>query len=635
MKRKLLCWIGAALCGSLLWALPVSAQTVSSLTDDGAVSVEIASDVATDELVGEMIDAPTEVKWGNNFSISWKPSEKGLGQYRVVLYKEDGTNVAETTWYLSATTNSIFTTSLSSSFAEKMETGKYYFGVTAVDNNNKPISEETKSELISYTKPSYRIPAPTDLKWNTSSGEWKIDADAKYAGGIEYQIEVKDSDSDDWRWAAHVSYNRDGNAMTSTSFKGDISKTGIYRFKVRIQSKNLLEALDSDWSEWSAEMKYDAMVSEIDKGLDQLVNDNASADQVADFLDKQDKSDLQTAIQTESTTRDKIKAAEDKFKTEKGITVDSNVSDDMADKIKGNISMVGAAFNTDEGNKNLTLNVTKPTIEKTVDKNVLQNVVQVDLKLDGCSRTDNLKVPIRITMPIPAGINKNNIQILHYHGDGSYEAIWPSVEGDFLSFTVTRFSIFAFGNKPANNDIVLPFTDLKANAWYTDAVKYVYANKIMAGTTDTTFEPMTNCNRAMMVTILHTVDGKPEVEGTTPFTDLKSNWYKKPVLWAYTKGVAKGKSDTTFDPTANVTRQEVAAFLYAYAKYKNYDISATTDVSKFSDASSIANWALTQIKWANANGIINGKGNGILDPKGNANRAEVATMIMSFKNKFK
>lgn len=179
-----------------------------------------------------------------------------------------------------------------------------------------------------------------------------------------------------------------------------------------------------------------------------------------------------------------------------------------------------------------------------------------------------------------------------------------------------------------------PFTDLVAGKWYLKAVNYVYSNKIMSGVTANTFEPDTPCTRGMMVTILYSVSGKPEAGANAPFTDLKANWYKTPIAWAYNNKVCSGKSATSFEPDANVTRQEMAVFLMSYAGLRGFDTSARADVSKYADASQIGGWAKEQIQWANANGIISGKTATTLVPKGNATRAEVAQMIMSFQNKF-
>lgn len=87
----------------------------------------------------------------------------------------------------------------------------------------------------------------------------------------------------------------------------------------------------------------------------------------------------------------------------------------------------------------------------------------------------------------------------------------------------------------------------------------------------------------------------------------------------------------------NVTRQEMAGFLYNYAKMKGYSLAGTKELTEFEDADKISAWALKKMKWANANGIINGKekdGHRILDSRGTATRAEVAQMIKNYRLQF-
>lgn len=176
------------------------------------------------------------------------------------------------------------------------------------------------------------------------------------------------------------------------------------------------------------------------------------------------------------------------------------------------------------------------------------------------------------------------------------------------------------------------FVDIPDN-WAYDAIAYVFDNEYMVGN-GVYFMPNSKCTRAMMVTILHSVAGKPWGDNIN-FADVKSNdWFYNPVCWAVRADITAGKSPTSFAPNADVTRQEMAVFLMKYAKWKGYSISQRANLGKFSDNASISGWARDAVSWANANGIINGKGGGRLDPKGNATRAEVATMIMSFQNKF-
>ncbi|MBR3991606.1 MAG: S-layer homology domain-containing protein, partial [Clostridia bacterium] len=185
-------------------------------------------------------------------------------------------------------------------------------------------------------------------------------------------------------------------------------------------------------------------------------------------------------------------------------------------------------------------------------------------------------------------------------------------------------------------DITKVFRDVKAGKWYTKAIEYVYVNGLMKGMTDDTFEPDTTMSRAMVVTVLFRMDGEHTVDSMAPFTDLKANWYRYAVNWAHAKGVVKGVSDTLFDPNGNVTREQLAAILYRYTEYKKGDVSGRADLSSFPDASKVSKYARDAMSWAVAEGLITGNkigGKDLLDPKGNATRAQVATILMRYLTK--
>lgn len=177
----------------------------------------------------------------------------------------------------------------------------------------------------------------------------------------------------------------------------------------------------------------------------------------------------------------------------------------------------------------------------------------------------------------------------------------------------------------------LPFTDVPEDEWYYDAVAYAYENGWMNGTTSTTFAPGLTTSRAMIVTILHRIEGLPSIQESTAFLDVPLDaWYADAVAWAAEHWIVEGYSDTAFGPNDPITREQLAAILYRYAQYKGYDVSAKADLSKFTDVDEISGYALEPLQWANAEGLINGKGNGVLDPKGQATRAEAAAILMRF-----
>ncbi len=168
------------------------------------------------------------------------------------------------------------------------------------------------------------------------------------------------------------------------------------------------------------------------------------------------------------------------------------------------------------------------------------------------------------------------------------------------------------------------FTDVADNAWYADAVSFVQNRGLMAGTGNNRFSPNASTTRAMLVTILYRSAGSPAVSGDSSFPDVRQDYYTGAVTWAAQNNVVGGYPNGNFGVNDNVSRQDVAAILW---RYEGRPAASAQD---FADESSIANYASTAVDWARANGIISGKGNNRFDPRGNATRAEIATMMMNY-----
>ena len=187
--------------------------------------------------------------------------------------------------------------------------------------------------------------------------------------------------------------------------------------------------------------------------------------------------------------------------------------------------------------------------------------------------------------------------------------------------------------KTSNNGI--PFTDVPSTAWYANAVKYTFNNKIISGYNNYTFAPNDKLSRAMIVTNLYRMEGSPNNDGKSSFSDVASNtWYSKAINWAQSNKIVNGYGGTNkFGPNDNVTRQDLAGILRNYARYKNKDITPTGDLTKYKDYKNISSWAVASMKWAVGKGVITGNTDGTLKPKGTATRAEAAAMIQKYCNK--
>lgn len=181
----------------------------------------------------------------------------------------------------------------------------------------------------------------------------------------------------------------------------------------------------------------------------------------------------------------------------------------------------------------------------------------------------------------------------------------------------------------------LPFEDVKAGDWCFNDVLYCYENGLMKGVTETTFVPNATMTRGMVATVLYRMAGSPDVSAMShPFKDLAAGRYcTDAVIWAYNTGIIQGYSNNTFKPDQLITREQLATMLYRYAcefGYANPAEKNSMALLQFIDRGSISEFAKPAMRWAVANGIINGKTAVTIVPKGDATRAQCATMLARF-----
>lgn len=182
---------------------------------------------------------------------------------------------------------------------------------------------------------------------------------------------------------------------------------------------------------------------------------------------------------------------------------------------------------------------------------------------------------------------------------------------------------------------VNPFTDVSENDWFFDAVKFVNERKLFVGTTETTFAPRMAMTRGMFVTVLGTLAGVDETAAeASTFEDVNPNAYYAPyVAWAQKNGIVVGTSATTFEPNAEITREQMAIIMYNYAKYAGEDVSKTdpAGLAAFADGASVSGWAQTEMAWAVNMQLMVGS-DGKLSPQNHASRAEVAEIVKNYVN---
>ena len=174
-----------------------------------------------------------------------------------------------------------------------------------------------------------------------------------------------------------------------------------------------------------------------------------------------------------------------------------------------------------------------------------------------------------------------------------------------------------------------PFVDVKKDDYYYDAVIWAVGKGIAKGVTDTTFQPNASCTRAEMVTFLYRAAGSPEpTNKVNPFTDVaEDSYYYKAVLWAVEKGIAKGTSETTFSPNDTCTRGQAVAFLYRYA-----NSPAVSGSNSFADVSETA-YYYDGTLWAVSKKVTEGTSATTFSPNDLCTRGQIVTFLYRYMGK--
>lgn len=191
---------------------------------------------------------------------------------------------------------------------------------------------------------------------------------------------------------------------------------------------------------------------------------------------------------------------------------------------------------------------------------------------------------------------------------------------------VTVKAVFA----AQETDPDFPFADVAKGSWYYEGVRYAYENGLMNGTGEGTFSPDLPTSRGMLVTILYRLAGSPAA-GSASFTDVaKGQWYADGVAWASANGVVTGYPDGSFRPNDTITREQMAAILYQYARIQGKLDDSRADLSIFSDLDSLSAYAKEPMSWAVAQGLFSGVSADTLAPGGSTTRAQAAVILTAF-----
>ena len=239
-------------------------------------------------------------------------------------------------------------------------------------------------------------------------------------------------------------------------------------------------------------------------------------------------------------------------------------------------------------------------------------------------------ISVRLPYTPANGEQTGNLYAVYVDDAGKVEWITKSSYNASLKavvFETGHFSVYGVGYKT----FVPAFTDITGH-WAADNILFAASRGLLSGTSDTTFSPDTGMTRGMFVTALGRLAGiNPDSYQTGKFTDVKADAYYAPyVNWAAQTGIVEGVTATTFAPDTNINREQMAVIMKNYAAKLGYDLPQTLKAVTFADNTQISSWAKDAVKSMQQAGILAGKNENKFDPKGTATRAEVATVLRQF-----
>lgn len=267
--------------------------------------------------------------------------------------------------------------------------------------------------------------------------------------------------------------------------------------------------------------------------------------------------------------------------------------------------------------KNGKVTEVKASIPATVAAQAAKSgeTVRLPVEMPAAKSTEDAPA-VAVTVPKSAGSVKVEIPVervasgtvaVIVKADGSEELVKTSViTGDGVALKLDGSATVKIIDNAKN------FADTKGH-WAEDAIDFVTAREMFAGTSATTFTPNANMTRAQLMTVLARFDGEDTTGGSV--------WYEKGMEWAKRNGVSDGSN-----PNGNITREQLATMLWRYAGSPAVEGS----LDRFSDAGKVTGYATNAMRWAVENGLIGGMGDGTLNPQGNATRAQLAVILMRY-----
>lgn len=411
----------------------------------------LSAAMAFNSLAATKLATPTGVQWSSEEEAlpQWNAVDGAAGKYQVEAYLNNERIYNSTHHYSTTHLEEVYEAGGFTSWVN--ESGIYKFRVMALGDDANTLDSDWSdySEDWDFVKADVQFDAPTNAHWDGTHVCWdEPEIPAEYDSYLKgYEVRIF---GDERELVVH--HNVFPNYDTADDMEDPDVKE--WTFSVRAISNTPSKIFHS-------EMAYS-------DGYDAEGENAAVSDTIGSILDSENPDDLlnapeklsqsigelQVAMQTDSSVLEQVEQLEVEYAEKKGIKLNENL---VADDVAGlgfsgeDVTIIGARLNATEDNATVTLNIRKPAKEEMIDATAYKNAIQLDFHLEGID-PGPLKVPVRITVPIPESINPEFFCVLHYLENGKVEEfLYPDMEIDeanrTASFTVTSFSTFVLAEE--------------------------------------------------------------------------------------------------------------------------------------------------------------------------------------------
>ncbi|MBQ2855067.1 MAG: hypothetical protein IJE81_06295 [Oscillospiraceae bacterium] len=427
---------------------------------------------------------------GRSSNVSWKNGTPNQYHYRIEIYQENGDYdlpVGSWSFSYSPEYEEVYEVEQYAVGTLDLETGEYYFTVQSVgDHTQYRDSDVATSGLWSYTKPDAKLGTATNLTWNGSTASFTA-PDSEHFGGYEIDWLFSPDEENPIITEENIGAYIAGGLLsydTATDvqlFDHTIQAcgNGYYFYRVRPLSNDISLCCNGEWSEISPAYHLTENTTQVKDELDSIIsNESSTVEEKVEAVQNMDTNSLKEAMMADNSVVDQIAALENIA----GGAVTVDVVDSASAFAESQISIVGANLNiAADAAQDITLVVDKPEAEHVIPE-AYDNSVAVSFSMDltNVEDSENLDVPVQITLPVPATINPDFLVILHYHAaTGDPEIIYPFIYTEngqlYAEFVLTSFSDFIMteavqpDHTPGdmNGDGVVNDADVEQLLWFT------------------------------------------------------------------------------------------------------------------------------------------------------------------------